>query len=617
MQKLRLLIVMLSVVATSAAQDSRWQQRVEYDMDVRLDVTTHKLTGKQRLTYYNNSNDTLRKVYYHLFFNAFQPGSMMDVRSRTIMDPDPRVLDRISKLSEDEVGYQHINKLTHDGKDVSYLVNGTILEVTLQKPILPGSKAVFDMDFEAQVPVQIRRSGRNNKEGIAYSMTQWYPKMAEFDYQGWHAYQYIGREFHGVWGDFDVTITIDPSFVVAGTGVLQNPEKVGHGYEKPGTTVKRPNGELNWHFVAKNVHDFAWAADPDYVHERVQVPGGPEVHFFYQPGPKTTDNWKRLQEVTVGHFQFMNKTFGEYPYSTYSVIQGGDGGMEYPMCTLITGERSFGSLAGVMAHEVCHSWYQGVLATNEALYPWFDEGFTDFAANESMASLFREDQPHAGSYRAYFALVRSGLQEPASEHSDHYSTNRAYSTASYGMGAIMLHQLKYIIGEDAFYKGMRRYFDTWKFRHPEPNDFIRVMEKTSGIQLHWYLRYWINTVKTIDYSIQSVVPDNDGALVTLKRIGEMPMPIDLVVTLKNGTRELYYIPLNEMLGGKQVEDRSMQRYDLDAWPWVNPTYTLRIEHPASDIERVEIDPSLRMADVDRDNNALALDALKPYQSRSK
>ncbi len=586
-------------------------------MDVRLDVTTHKLTGKQRLTYYNNSNDTLRKVYYHLFFNAFQPGSMMDVRSRTIMDPDPRVLDRISKLSEDEVGYQHINKLTHDGKDVSYLVNGTILEVTLQKPILPGSKAVFDMDFEAQVPVQIRRSGRNNKEGIAYSMTQWYPKMAEFDYQGWHAYQYIGREFHGVWGDFDVTITIDPSFVVAGTGVLQNPEKVGHGYEKPGTTVKRPNGELNWHFVAKNVHDFAWAADPDYVHERVQVPGGPEVHFFYQPGPKTTDNWKRLQEVTVGHFQFMNKTFGEYPYSTYSVIQGGDGGMEYPMCTLITGERSFGSLAGVMAHEVCHSWYQGVLATNEALYPWFDEGFTDFAANESMASLFREDQPHAGSYRAYFALVRSGLQEPASEHSDHYSTNRAYSTASYGMGAIMLHQLKYIIGEDAFYKGMRRYFDTWKFRHPEPNDFIRVMEKTSGIQLHWYLRYWINTVKTIDYSIQSVVPDNDGALVTLKRIGEMPMPIDLVVTLKNGTRELYYIPLNEMLGGKQVEDRSMQRYDLDAWPWVNPTYTLRIEHPASDIERVEIDPSLRMADVDRDNNALALDALKPYQSRSK
>ena len=214
------------------AQDYRWQQRAEYIMDVRLDVKTHKVTGSQKLTYYNNSKDTLTKVYYHLFFNAFQPGSMMDVRSRNISDPDQRVKDRISKLKDDEIGYQHILALKQDGKDTRYKVDGTILEVTLSKAILPGAKTVFDMKFESQVPVQIRRSGRNNREGIAYSMTQWYPKMAEYDFRGWHAYQYVAREFHGVWGDFDVKITIDPSFVIGGTGKLVNADKIGYGYEK-------------------------------------------------------------------------------------------------------------------------------------------------------------------------------------------------------------------------------------------------------------------------------------------------------------------------------------------------------------------------------------------------
>lgn len=613
---LSLLIVLSLFEAT--AQDFRWQQRVEYDMDVQLDVKTHKVNGVQKLTYYNNSKDTLKKVYYHLFFNAFQPGSMMDVRSGNIADPDQRVGDRISKLKDDEIGYQHIQSLKQDGKDVSYQIMGTILEVTLPRPIMPGSKTVFDMRFESQVPAQIRRSGRNSKEGIAYSMTQWYPKMAEYDFRGWHPYQYVAREFHGVWGDFDVKITIDPAYVIGGTGILQNPDKIGHGYEKSGSSVKRADGNLTWHFVAKNVHDFAWAADPDYVHESAQVTGGPELHFFYQPGEKTTQNWKELQRYTVMHFEFMNKHFGKYPYDSYSVIQGGDGGMEYPMCTLITGERSLGSLVGVMAHEASHSWYHGVLASNEALYPWMDEGFTDFSANESMAAMFDEEDPHEGSYRGYFALARSGFQEPASQHSDHYNLNRAYGVAAYGMGAIFLHQLKYIIGEDVFYKGMRQFYNTWKFKHPEPNDFVRVMEKVSGIKLQWYLRYWIGTTKHIDYGIRNVLADGNKTFVTLERIGDFPMPVDLVVTYKDGSKELYYVSMNEMLGNKPVEDKTMQRYDLPAWPWVNPTYTLEVKRDVNEISSLEIDPSKRMADIDRDNNVVDLSkGLKAYESRVK
>ncbi len=586
------------------AQDYRWQQRAEYAMDVRLDVQTRKVTGTQKLVYYNNSPDTLTKVYYHLYFNAFQPGSMMDVRSRTIADPDSRVMDRISKLKEDEIGYQKIQTLKQDGKDVNYHIEGTVMEVYLAKPILPKTKVTFDMKFESQVPNQIRRSGRNSKEGIAYSMTQWYPKIAEYDFQGWHPYQYVAREFHGVWGDFDVKITLDPTYLIGGTGKLQNADKVGHGYEKPGTKVNRPSGELTWHFIAKNVTDFAWVADPDYAHDIAQVPGGPEVHFFYQPGEKTTDNWKKLQEYTVKHFQFMNKTFGNYPYEVYSVLQGGDGGMEYAMCTLITGERSLSSLVGVMAHEVAHSWYQGVLASNESLYAWFDEGFTDFASTESMASIMNDGRTHTGSYNGYFALVKSGLQEPMNQHADHFTTNRAYGTSAYSMGAIFLNQLKYIIGEEPFYKGMRRYYNTWKFRHPEPIDFLRIMEKTSGLQLKWYMSYWLNTTKRIDYGIKNFVSDENTSMVTLERIGEFPMPIDLLVTYTDGSKELFYIPMNETLGNKPAEDPTLQRVELETWFWVNPTYTFKISKSGADIVSLEIDPSLRMADVERKNNKL-------------
>ncbi len=173
-----------------------------------MDVQTNQFTGKQELKYTNNSPDTLNRVFYHLYFNAFQPGSMMDVRSRTIADPDRRVAARISKLKQEEMGYLHAKNLKMNGKAVQFTEVETILEVDLTEPILPNSSVTFEMEFEGQVPVQIRRSGRDNEEGVRYSMAQWYPKMANYDEQGWHANPYIGREFYGIWGDYDVKITL-------------------------------------------------------------------------------------------------------------------------------------------------------------------------------------------------------------------------------------------------------------------------------------------------------------------------------------------------------------------------------------------------------------------------
>lgn len=610
MNKIKLvsLVILLVISSSVIAQQNRWQQRVEYNMDVKMDVKTHRFTGTQKLVYYNNSPDTLTRVFYHLYFNAFQPNSMMDVRSRTIVDPDGRVKDRISKLSEDEIGYQKITSLKQNGKTTQYQVEGTILEVRLAKPIMPKSKVTFEMEFNGQVPIQVRRSGRDSKEDISYSMSQWYPKIAEYDFRGWHANPYIGREFHGVWGDFDVKITIDSKFILGGSGYLQNPDKIGHGYQKEGLKVSHKTPELTWHFKAPNVHDFMWAADPDYTHTTIQVPNGPKVHFLYDKNTANKDSWEKLPEHIVKAFQYLNKNFGVYPYKQFSIVHGGDGGMEYPMSTLVTGNRSLNSLLGVSVHEMLHSWYQGVLASNESLFSWMDEGFTSFASSETMNHLLEtpaNENPHAGSYRGYFFQAKSGGEEPLRTHSDHYKTNRSYGINSYSKGAVFLNQLGYVIGQENMMIGMRRYFNTWKFKHPNPNDLMRIMEKVSGIELDWYFEHFINTTNTIDYGIKNIRKNGEGSVVVLERKGDMMMPIDLEIEYLDGTKEIYYIPLRMMRGEKPAEDKETVRLTQEVWPWTNPTYEFQLNKGLKNIKRVQIDPTDRMADIDRENNIMA------------
>ena len=589
-------------------QRTYWQQHASYTMEIDMDVDSHQFSGKQELTYTNNSPDTLSRVFYHLYFNAFQPGSMMDVRSRTIADPDGRVMDRISKLSPEEIGYLKVKSLQQDETTLTYRTSGTILEVDLAQPILPGSTTTFLMDFHGQVPVQIRRSGRDNAEGVAYSMSQWYPKLSEYDHRGWHPNPYVGREFHGIWGDFDVTLHIDKNYTVAATGYLQNPEEVGHGYSDNKPKAKK--GKLTWHFVAPNVHDFMWAADENYRHQVLPMEDGPTLHFFYIPD-STTVNWEPLPEYTAKAFSYMNKHYGKYPYDKYSVVQGGDGGMEYPMATLITGDRSLRSLVGVTVHELVHSWFQGVLANNESLYSWMDEGFTEFASAEIMEYLFEEDiQPHPqiNHFKSYFNLVNSGKQEPLTTHADHFNLNAVFSISSYIKGSIFLRQLNYIMGEKNFRAGMRRYFNEWKFKHPEPNDFIRVMEKQSGMELSWYLEYWINSTKTIDYGVQSATQLGDSTHIILERSGEMIMPVDVKIKFTDGTDHSYSIPLRIMRGHKPVMD---DMTIAESWPWTNPEYSLILPVAHQDIVSIEIDSYQQTADVNRKNNLLELSGDRP------
>lgn len=591
----------IAIVETTNAQEHRWQQRVDYTMNVTLDVNTHKLSGTQKVVYHNNSPDTLIRIYYHLYFNAFQPGSMMDVRSRHIKDPDPRVADRISNLNEDERGYQKITSLRQDGTPLFHKTLGTVLEVALARPLMPGTTTTLDMEFEAQVPLMIRRAGRDSKEGIAYTITQWYPKLAEYDYAGWHINPYIAREFHGVWGNFAVNITIDPRFVVAGTGVLTNADTIGYGYESPGAKPRRHRKPVTWRFVADNVHDFAWAADPDYTHLRHRADGGPDLHFFYQANEKTK-SWENLPAITAKFFEFMNTKVGPYPYPVYSVIQGGDGGMEYPMCTMVVGEGKPASTISTVFHEVAHSWFQGVLANNEGAYAWMDEGFAQFVQMEAKRDILGDTDPFGIMYAGYAAFALSGQEEPMTQYADFFTTNDAYKIAAYYKGCIMLNQLRYIVGEEAFWAGMRTYYASWKFRHPEPADFIRIMEKASGMQLKWYFNYWVGTTKYIDYSVRGVESGRGNSVVYLTRKGELPMPVDLEVAYADGSRELIHIPLNETFGTKKGDMTVAPK----AWDWVDPHYTLEVSHPGKQIVRLEIDPLKQMADVIPDDNYLVL-----------
>ena len=612
------------------AQPERWQQQINYKIDAALDVQKNTIKGSEEILYTNNSTDTLRKVYFHMYWNAFQPNSNMDARSRElgkntftsrrgdeVKDWDMRVRDRIQNLKPEEYGIQKVNTITINGKTQQLIEHETILEVVLTQPILPKSSVKMNLNFEAQVPLQIRRSGRDNKEGVRYSMSQWYPKMVEYDYQGWNTNPYIAREFYGVWGNYDVTLRADKNYMIGGTGTLQN-----------ATAPLDKDGRKVWNFKGNNIHDFVWFADNNFKHLSKEVRKGLTLHVYYKAKDAKADSaWANVLWAAEKVLPFMEQKMGAYPYPQYSFIQGGDGGMEYAMATLLVGPG-----LGTAFHEWIHSWYQHILGTNESLFAWMDEGFTSYgeemvshyyetnfatqspyiseaAKKQILVNLERQSKllpaVQYGNYSGYIALAKSGYEEPMSTHADHFNTNYAYSSAAYSKGGTFLGVLGYMMGEAKRDQLMLNYYNTWKFKHPNANDFIRVAEKTSGLQLQWLKEYWVNSTKTIDYGLNDIQVSGQAALISIQRVGKFPMPVEVVVTYKDGTSELHYIPLDLMLGSKQQEG-AIKQINHPEWKWTHPTYTFESTQPLSAIKSIEIDPSQRMPDINRSNNKIEI-----------
>ena len=614
MRKFTLILCLFLVQFVFAQRKGYWQQKVDYKMTIDVKDDLYQYDGKMKVKYTNNSGQSLNKVYFHLYFNAFQPGSMMDYRLANIADPDrrmvsnigtkenPKLQSRIATLGEDNMGYQKIKSLTQNGKATSYKVDGTILEVTLATPIKPGKSTTFDMVWEAQVPDQIRRSGRNSKEGVAYSMTQWYPKMAQFDDFGWHLDEYVGREFIAPFGNFDVTINIGKDYVIGSSGVLQNPKEV-KGYDANAKIVEK-NGKASWNFEATNIHDFAWAADKDFVVDQGTSKGGVKVYLVYKPGEKTTKVWKEAMPYTTEFFDYTGERFGAYPWPTYTVVQGGDGGMEYGTATLVTGERSLESLVGVIFHEGAHSWYQHLFGINETVDEWFDEGFTSYVENFAHQQVLEKKKtlasnPNIDATNSYIKLALSGKEEPASLLADYYNTNYAYSIEAYSKGQVLAIQLDYIIGKQNLEKTFLEFYKQWKFKHPTANDFKRVAEEVSGVNLKWFFNLFLNTTRKIDYAVENVQTNSFSVV----NKSDFAMPIDVLVEYADGTKELFYIPLREMRGEKPAENlveyQGAKRTVLTDAFWTNPVYEVKTSKA---VKSIVIDPTQRLADVDYKNN---------------
>ena len=589
------------VFTLSINGQNSWQQNANYKIYIDVDVKKNTFKGSQEVLYTNNSPDTLNKVFFHLYFNAFRPESDMAERLNNGDDNNRRFDVNIKDLEPHEYGQLKVSNLKQDGLNIDSFVSDTILEVTLTNPILPGESSLFTMNFNGQIPITIRRAGRDSPMGVKYSMAQWYPKISEYDYEGWNTAPYTGREFHGVWGDFDVTIKIDKDFIVAASGYIQetdpNNNKLGYLSGK-----KRV-----WNFKAPKVHDFTWAADSEYIHDIYPGPNGVKLNFYYKNDPKIIANWKTLQPVTAELMDFFNNYIGEYPYKQYSVVQGGDGGMEYSMLTLLNYGEELIPLISVTSHELAHAWFQGVLATNEMNHAWMDEGSASYFGELAESHVFNIDFHPIFTerpYQDYISLATSGQEMPLATNANRFKFNRAYEDAAYDKGFVFLSQLNYIIGEKAFEKTIKNYFDKYKFTHPLPNDLRRVAEQSSGILLNWYLTDWTQTTNQIDYAIKNVESRKKKSVITLERIGLMPMPLEILVRYKDGNEEFYYIPISLMRGEKSKPEYADKWIQLEDWSWAYKKYEFEIKSKMESIKSIDINPTGLLADVDTSNNII-------------
>jgi hypothetical protein len=605
---------LLFLVAPALGQSPEsWQQRVDYDMDITLHADDHKYTGEQTLTYTNNSPDTLHTVYYHLYFNAFEPGSMFAERHRHLPDPDGRTVPRIFNLTPDEQGWHKVRSLTQDGQSVEYDVTDTVMRVDLAEPIPPGASTTFDLSWKAQVPLQTRRSGRDSRgDSIDYTMTQWYPKMAEYDERGWHANFYVNREYYAPFGSFDVEITLPAEYTIGATGLLQNPEEIGHGYDIEGNGTWRPSDglpdsdSLTWHFTAEDVHNFAWSADPDYVHDKVEEDGTTH-HILYKPS--VAEQWEPLKNDMPELTAYFNEQYGDYPYPQMTVAQGGDGGMEYPMFTVVSSydgpafeeKSSRRSVLGTTVHEFAHMWYYAALGSNEADYAWMDEGFTTYATAEGMAHLTDGTANHSPTSLVW--LHKQGLYEQFSTPADWFETNTAYGVTSYPGGAHLVDMLGYVMGEDNRDQWLKRYLRERAYQHPDPYDLELFAEQESGLMLDWYFYQFTRSTRELDDAIGDLENTSTGdgyeASFTLERKGKIRMPHDVKLTLEDGSTQWVNVPIASMHGHKPVPDDWIV---TDPWPWVDPDNRFTVEVPAP-VESATLDPNERTPDVNRLNNS--------------
>jgi hypothetical protein len=606
--------------------DGYWQQDVEYKIKANIDETTDIIDATQTLTYHNNSPHDLPYVYFHLYQNMTLKGGYLEqltLNNNTAVKP--------GKYEEQGLGTV-IEDLTIDGqKPVQIIIDQTVMKIVLPKPLKSGESVKFDIKFKTYFDSgsQRRRMKKFNSFGNThYDGVHWYPRICVYDRKmGWDVQQHLGKEFYGDYGSYDVELTFSDNYVVEATGLLQNKNEVlptelrmkldiGNFLRKPWEsppsviTPYNKDNRKTWKYYGVNVHDFAFTADPTYRIGEVSWNGIQIVALVQEPHAA---GWWDAANFTSKVIKTYSEDFGMYAYPKMVVADARDG-MEYPMLTLDGGFTP--DYHGLLAHEVGHNWFFGMVGSNETYRASLDEGFTQFLTAWSLIKIdgdtLKETRPqkkYVNKYtrddlaidsRVYYPYLLDAVrmdETTLNTHSDDFNGALAHGGGYrnvYFKTATMLYNLQYVLGDSLFLGAMSHYFNKWKIAHPYMEDFRDAITEYTKTDLTWFFDQWIETSKVIDYKVECVKKvkgEDDAYEITLKRNGKMQMPIDLRVVGKDGKQYDYYIP-NTWFEKNTTATKLPKWY---GWDKINPTYTFKVTIPGG-VKSVQIDPSYRLAD---------------------
>lgn len=609
---------------------SYWQQDVQYKIFAKIDEQENEIEGAEELTYWNNSPDTLHYVYFHLFQNAFIKGSYLhDLEIANKTKP------RMGRRESAGLGTT-LDKIQVDGNDAKTELDNTILKVYLNRPLVPGSKVVIKMAFNTYYDVGAtrRRMKMYNAWGFMhYNGCQWFPKMCVYDrMHGWDTYQHLNHEFYGDYGVYDVTLDFPSNYIVEASGELQNRSEVlpdtlrkkldisnfanKRSYEPPSTIIPYIKGRRKqWHYIANNVHDFAFTADPSYRIGTAYWNGVECVAIVQEPHAA---GWQNAPEYITKIIKTFSENVGMYCYPKIVAADAADG-MEYPMITLDGGGDP--GYRGLLVHEIGHNWFYGQVGSNETYRAAMDEGFTQYLTAMGLRKIDGDTLVNGwirGAYRRHFTepvnvldvrvlngYLSSALNQtevPINTHSDDFNGALGHG-GGYGLvyykTASMLYNLEYVLGDSLFKAAMHHYFEQWKFAHPYFEDFRASVIQYTHVDLSWFFDEWFETTKTLDYGIKSIrkIHGTDSFAIKFRRKGEMQMPIDFTVTGKDGTARSFYIPNTWFT--KQTTATTLPKWF--GWGKLEETYTARVQMPEG-IRKVQIDTTYRFGDRDMVDN---------------
>lgn len=579
-----------------------WMNTADYTIHATLSPGTRILRGEETIRYHNASPDTLWEAAVHLRQNLNRAGV---IRNR------PQKLTGGIQLAR--VQYNGAPLVEHASARTpapGYVIDGTVMHLTLPEPILPGASATLAFAWHFEVPEA--GAPRMGQDGEVFFLGYWYPQMAVYDdLDGWKADPYMGNgEFYMDYGTYDVYLTLPEGWLVGATGVLQNPEAVLSrqtrdrlarvpaspgvvhvvtGADRGAATTHAPSGVLTWHFRADRVRDFAFGTSDRYRWDATTAAVGDRdgdgltdsalVQAFYRPEAAA---WQRSAEFARFTLEYLSDRLMPYPYPHMTTVEGViGGGMEYPMITHIGGTRTERSLFGVTFHELGHMWFPMVVGQDEKQYTWMDEGLTSFNTNEGAAAFWHEDTWDPAR-QGYYRIAGTGREVESMRHGDTYPTHSpARGIASYSKPAVALHALEGLVGSDRFWTAYRTYAHRWAFKHPQPFDLFNTFEDVLGEDLDWFWTPMFYTTWTLDQAIDTVAATPEGVQVTIADRGLTPMPVLLRATYADGTTREATVPVSVWLEGR-----------------TETTVTL----PAGDVVRVEIDPDRYLPDVNRANN---------------